>query len=1078
MEIIEDSCCKQRHPTGKKGRIDAGGFFYLVRSSPTNSSCKSICLRSGRVYTIGRKRRCCDIVFNDPRVSKRHCQVFLDEFHRKVFILDGSFLPFTSDLNHPRLRFAEINNFNNNRPSANGVFVNGSRLREATPMELSTGDQVSFVCANKLQTHIGFLLERVVFVDQVLGPNNLMLPYFSQGIEQPMEESFLSSTINWIDKNYGSLFTECETLIVKAAFLLQQCRKILHSADPIFYLREEFNSIMNNNFLISQNRCLLDEVQALSNKFPVNLTNSCGRQPLHVRCLDSNQSLMVGNSAIAAPELQHVPAFVHDSNNHFRQKNNAKNHVEGDIKNGLQSNSVKNLDQGDGVGHKEHMRHLCSSSGKKFYLNQINLINHDSGDHQMVVSLQELLYPVESILRMFIATFTSDIPWFLSSCEIPYNLPVTIACHNTERCWSSSLEKRTSTPYADYPNLVVVYPPFPDDIAFGKDRKKQGIACHHPKLLVLERKDNIRVIITSANLVSKQWNDVTNTIWWQDFPLITHPDYSTLFISSNEKNTFKSDFAAQLAGFMASLLVDVPSQGHWITVLTKYDFGGAAGYLVASIPGMHMRHSPCPPKPMRYIPSVGMKFLGIVEASLVGLKHHFHTPADPNGAQLKTLAAFVGKHAENAVGMSEVLLKRNYTLPVDQNAVNVLIGDPDEFSEGDFILLGFLPRNVAKWVAPLCDAGLFSFSAFVYPKELLAAALKESNSKVHLILYVSQGPNFPKISCLMKIEHVAALCSLIASIQRCVGLSRLAEVLLGSYQWPEVLETDFIYGSSSIGTSVNPQFLAAFSAAAGKRSTNISDSEESDPEWGQWNVSQELKNPSMRIVFPTIERVKGASCGIHSYRRLLCLSEKTWLGLRWMDIFHDAVPHPDCRVGYPMHSKVARRRFQSKTEESSSFGWVYCGSHNFSPAAWGYPVTAVSKTVGNAESSLVGPRLRVCNYELGIIFIVPPPDKLVDAKQRSNLDDIVLPFAVPSPKYRSIDRPATAQAMRGAFAERRKSDKEVYQGKESAEELMDVEIPEEEEIVDVAEYIPEEKEEDKAYAEVLWSQINSSSSCH
>jgi len=37
-------------------------------------------------------------------------------------------------------------------------------------------------------------------------------------------------------------------------------------------------------------------------------------------------------------------------------------------------------------------------------------------------------------------------------------------------------------------------------------------------------------------------------------------------------------------------------------------------------------------------------------------------------------------------------------------------------------------------------------------------------------------------------------------------------------------------GSSSIGTSVNSQFLAAFSAAAGKRSVQSSESEESDPE--------------------------------------------------------------------------------------------------------------------------------------------------------------------------------------------------------------------------------------------------------
>jgi len=41
-------------------------------------------------------------------------------------------------------------------------------------------------------------------------------------------------------------------------------------------------------------------------------------------------------------------------------------------------------------------------------------------------------------------------------------------------------------------------------MAFGKDRKKQGVACHHPKLIVLQREDSMRVVVTSANLVPRQ----------------------------------------------------------------------------------------------------------------------------------------------------------------------------------------------------------------------------------------------------------------------------------------------------------------------------------------------------------------------------------------------------------------------------------------------------------------------------------------------------------------------------------------------------------------------------------------------
>lgn len=53
--------------------------------------------------------------------------------------------------------------------------------------------------------------------------------------------------------------------------------------------------------------------------------------------------------------------------------------------------------------------------------------------------------------------------------------------------------------------------------------------------------------------------------------------------------------------------------------------------------------------------------------------------------------------------------------------------------------LGFLPRDIAKWVSPLNDAGFFSFSGFIYPKETLAAVVDGSNTKVPLLLHVTQA---------------------------------------------------------------------------------------------------------------------------------------------------------------------------------------------------------------------------------------------------------------------------------------------------------------------------------------------------
>lgn len=98
---------------------------------------------------------------------------------------------------------------------------------------------------------------------------------------------------------------------------------------------------------------------------------------------------------------------------------------------------------------------------------------------------------------------------------------------------------------------------------------------------------------------------MTNTVWWQDFPRINEPDYLSLFtqISNGKINQgSRSDFAAQLAGFMASLVTDVPSQAPWIVELTNYDFSGAAGHLVASVPGIHSYRTPHEPGSMHSIP--------------------------------------------------------------------------------------------------------------------------------------------------------------------------------------------------------------------------------------------------------------------------------------------------------------------------------------------------------------------------------------------------------------------------------------------------------------------------------------------
>ncbi|OIT27261.1 PREDICTED: uncharacterized protein LOC109214181 [Nicotiana attenuata] len=1030
----------------------------LIRKS-TGSSCDTIHLQPYKPYSIGRNCSRCDFIFEDCRVSNIHLQILFNPLNNKLYLSDGLF--FSSS---------------NSRVSLNGVFVNGVRVAKGEVVDICVGDEVSLGCGSQrtccMGLRLGFCLQKAVFVQEVFDRNIV-------------GDNDVTPT-DCVPIGYASY-----KRIAKANVLLHMCREVLSSNHPVSCIQKrvilDYGKGVRCHGKIGVNEDF---------KFPVASVlgvhsgeKACRKEVSIVEdAPGQNRECDFPNDAALAIEVETCNL---DGKGAEQVNNDGASHENGSDANGreevlslgcMRKEVVGQID--DAMKEKNRIG-IVPPPGKKFVLNRLACEGPKFSEDPNVVSLPELLYPIENLEQLFIATFTADIPWFLSYCEIPTDLPVTIACHNAERCWSSSSDKRTSKPYPDFPNLVVVYPPFPEVIAFGQDLRKSGIGCHHPKLLVLQRRDSLRVVVTSANLVAGQWCRVTNTIWWQDFPRLDVPDYFSLFtaISGEENGHLVSDFAAQLAGFMASLVADVPSQAHWILELTNYDFKESDGYLVASVPGIHSSRIPFISKPKHFlggdcVPELcHFKSVGSVEASVAGLSHLFRTSVDLNGARLKKLASYLRKCGENVYGISEVILKRDPNIQADANAVSILVPNPDNLSLEECVQLGFLPKNFAKWVAPLSDSGLFVFSAYIFPSEVLSAALEGSSSKVQLVLHVSQGPSFSAISEIIRGEHVSAICTLIASLQRCWGIWRLQEVL-GQFKWPEHLETDFVFGASSIG-SINAKFLAAFSAAGGKRSLRLSESEESDPDWGCWSVSQELRNPSIRIIFPTIERVKNASSGILASRRILCFSQKTWYRLKTMGILHDAVPFPGYRIGYPMHVKVARRRFQSK-KDASPFGWVYCGSHNFSEAAWGRPVSGLhdKKINGNTTYSSLGSRLHVSNYELGILFITPPPDAQCKTDQKTNLDDIVLPFIVPAPKYRPADKPATAQEMREALFEQTERGREVNEETKEADEWIQEEIPvEEEEVIEAIDYVVKEREDDKAYAEKLWNQVDSSENC-
>lgn len=632
------------------------------------------------------------------------------------------------------------------------------------------------------------------------------------------------------------------------------------------------------------------------------------------------------------------------------------------------------------------------------------------------------------------------------------------------------------------------------------------------------------MIISSANLTPRQWFEVTNNVWWQDFPVRGTSDFKSLFQGEEHSDSTKNaDFASQLATFIAALLTDCPSESHWVTDLADIDFSSAAGSLVTSIPGLH---HPLYHNAPEFLISLEMgsssycqlgdswspKHLGVVTTAVVGITYRFRASADPKGVRIRALAAILNEACAYAGLTMPVLLKRAKYVTADPNAVSVVVTSKakgcsqDLFlqedlhnadihtlesiafqSEEDFVKLGFLPRDVASWLAVLCDGGFFSFAACIWPKEALAVASGQADGVVKLALYVFQGPKFSELSTsLLSTKEVTALCGLLKSLHRPWGLWRLEQVL-SKHNWQDSEESDFFFASSSIGTSLDAKFLAAFAAASGRRAVPSAWSQDSDPDWGCWTARLEADNPSIGIVFPSIERVQKDNFAQYG---LLCFAESAWQRLKSANLLYDAIPCSPEREGFPMHVKVARRQFQ-KSPSSPPYGWIYCGSHNFSPAAWGRPQWRPKDGEAATDAGIVlGSTLHIANYEIGIVLVEPPPpvnqqssqckheiSELENETARRGLDRFTMPFKMPPPKYKQSDRPATGKAMYEAFMNMKAM--ELIRGEEDFAVLQS-EVPLEGELnQEDANLLVQEEVNSKGeaeYVEALWSQIENQGS--
>lgn len=109
---------------------------------------------------------------------------------------------------------------------------------------------------------------------------------------------------------------------------------------------------------------------------------------------------------------------------------------------------------------------------------------------------------------------------------------------------------------------------------------------HHSKILVLFRHDDTaQVIIYTANMIPKDWTNLTNGVWQTPrLPRLTESHKSS---ETDLRIGYGPRFKIDLLNYLRAYDTKRQICKSMVDEMEKYDFGAVRGALVASVPGRH-----------------------------------------------------------------------------------------------------------------------------------------------------------------------------------------------------------------------------------------------------------------------------------------------------------------------------------------------------------------------------------------------------------------------------------------------------------------------------------------------------------
>ncbi|KAJ4020645.1 hypothetical protein NW766_002134 [Fusarium irregulare] len=197
-------------------------------------------------------------------------------------------------------------------------------------------------------------------------------------------------------------------------------------------------------------------------------------------------------------------------------------------------------------------------------------------DNKDAVTLRDLLGdPLISECWEF--NFLHDIPFLMNAFDPDTRHLVDV--HLVHGFWKREDENRIDleNAAAEFKNVNIHIAPMPE--MFG---------THHSKMMILFRHDETaQVIIHTANMISKDWTNMTNGVWKSPLlpkmPNIQGPESSPEDYPVGSGERFKIDLLNYLKSYDKRKITCKPLSDK----LKEYDFSAVRAALIASVPGRH-----------------------------------------------------------------------------------------------------------------------------------------------------------------------------------------------------------------------------------------------------------------------------------------------------------------------------------------------------------------------------------------------------------------------------------------------------------------------------------------------------------